>query len=478
MIILVSPKISQIEVNNILGKPEFDYYLLLKAFIPTLERIGEVLEVNPDEVDALYRANLAQGLQVVYISAAPPHEMPVGLECPTICLFSWGFESLPDSNWGNDPRNDWRYVFSKVQGAVCTSRQAYRLAHEASSNLPIIDLQPPIWSEFGHLCPEFGREPNLEPRYFSFAGDLIDSCVLNPDPNGLGPAFEAELESVAAPSELSQRISRALGSRFAYAKSLTQDAWRKWLSAVNARSAEPSDNLLGVITLDAPINLQLTGVVYSAVLSPENPHSNWSEIISAFAWTFRDCAEATLVLKMTNMQLKFYHSELLTLLSRLAPFKCRIVVLHGLMDSNWYIELLQASTYYVNASSVEGLCLPLLEFMAAGCPALAPNHSAMADIIDEQSGFVLGGAKEPAPWPHRPYGSYCTYRHRLNWQSLAEAYRASFDLATKQPPDYQLMSAAVSRRIKAIASEELIERDLHEHLNQVFAGTQAQRGER
>ena len=477
MIILVSPKISQIEVNTILGKPEFDYYLLLKAFIPTLERIGVVLEVNADEVDALYRAHLAQGLKVVYISVAPPQEMPAGLKCPTICLFTWGFESLPDSGWGNDPRNDWRYVLNKIQGAVCTSIQAYRLVHAASPKLPIINLRPPIRSEFGHLCPELGREPNLEPRYFSFAGDLIDSCVLNPDPNGLGPAFEAEQESVAVPSELSQRISRALGSRFAYAKSLTHDAWRKWLSAVNARPAESSDNLLGVIRLDAPINLQLTGVVYTAVLSPENPHGNWSEIISAFAWAFRDCAETTLVLKMTSIQLKFYHSKLLTLLSRLAPFKCRIVVLHGLMDSNWYLELLQASTYYVNASSVEGVCLPLLEFMAAGCPALAPNHSAMADIIDEQSGFVLGGSKEPAPWPHRPYGVYCTYRHRLNWQSLVEAYRASFDLATKRSPDYQRMSAAVSRRIKVIASEALIERDLREYLNQVLTGTQVQRGE-
>lgn len=401
----------------------------------------------------------------------------MGLECPTICLFSWGFDYMPASSWDDDPRNDWRYVFDRIQGAICTSLQAYRLVHENSPVLPLVKLQPPVWSKFGHLCPEFGREPNVEPRYFSFAGQLIDSFVLNPDPNGLGPAFEAELEDVALPSKFSRFISSALGSRFDYAKSLTQDAWRKWVLAVYARPPELSDNLLGVIKLNSPVNLQLTGVVYTAVLSPENLHSNWSEIISAFAWAFRDCAEATLVLNMSNAQLKFYHSKLLTLLGRLAPFKCKIIVLHGLINFDWYLELLQASTYYVNASSTEGLCLPLLEFMAAGCPALAPNHSAMADIIDEQLGFVLGGSKEPAPWPHRPYGVYCTYRHRLNWQSLVEAYLASFDLATKMPSDYQRMSAAASQRIKVLANEEVIERDLRMHLNRVLAGSQVQRNE-
>lgn len=477
MIILVSPKINQAEINLFLGKPEFDYYLLLKAFIPILRRIGDVLEVNADEVDGLYRLYLAQGLQVVFISATPPQEMPVGLECPTICLFSWGFDNLPDSSWGHDLRNDWRYVFNRIQGAICTSLQAYRSVHAISPSFPLVNVQPPVWSKFSHLCPEFGREPNFEPRYFSFAGGLIDSCVLNPDPNGLGPAFEAELEGVAVASELARRVSRVLGPRFAYAKSLTQEAWRKWISAVHIRSPEPIEDLLGVIKLDTPINLQLTGVVYTAVLSPENPHNNWSEIISAFAWAFKDCAEATLVIKVTSIQLKFYHSKLLTLLSRLAPFKCRIVVLHGLMEFDWYLELVQASTYHVNASSTEGLCLPLLEFMAAGCPALAPNHSAMADIIDEQLGFVLAGTKEPAPWPHRPYGTYCTYRHRLNWQSLAEAYRASFDFVTKRSSDYQRMSAGACQRIKVLANEEFIERDLRMHLNRVLANSQVQRNE-
>ena len=43
----------------------------------------------------------------------------------------------------------------------------------------------------------------------------------------------------------------------------------------------------------------------------------------------------------------------------------------------------------MNASRCEGLYLPLMEFMSCGTPAIAPDHSAMADYMDAQVGFVV-----------------------------------------------------------------------------------------
>src|SRR5690606_26077650 len=114
---------------------------------------------------------------------------------------------------------------------------------------------------------------------------------------------------------------------------VTTLAWAQWRKAMSRPAlqvlpAEPRQ-MLGIISTETPINLQLTGVVYTTMLSPADGRKNWVEIVAAFGWAFRECAEATLVIKMTHYDLEFYYPDLVTLLSRMAPFKCRILVLHG-----------------------------------------------------------------------------------------------------------------------------------------------------
>ena len=135
--------------------------------------------------------------------------------------------------------------------------------------------------------------------------------------------------------------------------------------------------------------ISVAGVVYSTVLNPADGRKNWVELITAFCWAFKETDNATLVLKMTHHDLEYYRIVLVTLLSRLSPFRCRVVVLHGFLDDAQYQGLIAASTYYVNASTGEGLSLPLMEFLAGGKPAIAPRHTAMADYINDDLGFVL-----------------------------------------------------------------------------------------
>ncbi len=55
MIILVNSKISQNNIVESLGKPEYSYFFLLREFLPALEQIGTLIQINSlDEVDNLY----------------------------------------------------------------------------------------------------------------------------------------------------------------------------------------------------------------------------------------------------------------------------------------------------------------------------------------------------------------------------------------------------------------------------------------
>ena len=139
---------------------------------------------------------------------------------------------------------------------------------------------------------------------------------------------------------------------------------------------------------------------------------------------------------------------MLNLLAQLSPFACRVVVMHGYLDDPQYARLYGAASFYVNASRCEGLCLPLMEFMASGKPAIAPNHTAMQDYIDESVAFVVKSSEELAIWPQDTRTLYRTLRHRPDWGSLKTAYQDSYQMAKQQPDVYQAMSRAAIERMR------------------------------
>lgn len=101
-----------------------------------------------------------------------------------------------------------------------------------------------------------------------------------------------------------------------------------------------------------------------------------------------------------------------------------------------------ATSFYVNASRGEGLCLPLMEFMSAGVPAIAPDHTTMADYVAGDTTFVVSSSTEPTAWPNDPLMRITTSYRRINWSSLADQFRASYEVATQDPTRYRDMSRA------------------------------------
>ena len=468
MIILVGSKIDQASIQASLGKPEYSYFFLMKDFLPALEQFGSVRIVNStDQVEALCAEHRITGEPVVFFSFSPPHQAPLGLSCPTVAVFAWEFDSLPSIAWDGNSQNDWRHAFARLQGVICTSQETARLVEQVTTNgLPVAALPAPIWNRYADLGLANGLPVDLGSRQFLFRGTAIDSPVLGLSADDLVREPEAVVEAKPQPVEVPPgRLAEA----WRLSKALLQGWWQEVRLPVGP-AADASLTTDAALTVSVPQpapgeepasdlplqSIEVRGLVYVTVLNPADSRKNWVELITAFCWAFKESEDATLIVKMTHHDLEYYRIVLMTLLSRLAPFRCRVLVLHGFLEDDQYRALIRASTYYVNASSGEGLCLPLMEFLCAGKPAIAPVHTAMADYIDDQLAFPLKCSLEPFCWPHDPTGIFMTHRHRLNWQSLVEAYRASYGVAKSVPDRYRAMSRQAFSRMQTFASVDVV----------------------
>lgn len=449
-LILVGSKITQDTIQQSLGKPEYSYYFLMKEFVPALQRLGTVIEVKSlEEVDALYDQYSSQGHSVVFLSFSPPQQVPLGLRCPTIPIFAWEFDNIPTEAWGDESRNDWRHVFARTGTAITLSQEAAAAVRSAMGEAyPVAAIPAPVWDRFRDFT---NRGPDLRERKFCFKGHLIDSPALGLSADGLVQAAASQA-AVQHPGPL---------SRWLTTQALFKGWWVEVVLPFLPLRFQPQAPVAEVPALARDLEVTLRGVVYTTVMNPGDHRKNWIDMISAFCWAFRDVGDATLIVKMTHHDLESYRVMLMTLLSRLAPFDCRVVVVHGFLEEEQYRELVRLSNYYVNTSVCEGLCLPLMEFLSSGKPAIGPRHTAMLDYLDEDIAFIVGSAPQPASWPHDSRALLLTHLHRMNWESLVEAYRLSYETA-KRPQRYLRMSHQARSKMQAFCSIDVVARQLDE----------------
>lgn len=204
------------------------------------------------------------------------------------------------------------------------------------------------------------------------------------------------------------------------------------LNTVNPNE-KPQENIL-------EHRIDLNGVVYTSIFNPRDGRKNWEDILTAFCIAFREQKDVTLVFKMTYKDMSGYLEDVFSLLCQLHPFQCRVVVIHGYLQPDEYASLIGATSYIVNSSRSEGQCLPLMEYMSCGIPAIAPDNTAMADYVNESNSFVVASSPEPHYWPHDPQQIFTTLWYRPSWESLHAAYLESYQIATQSPETYSSMA--------------------------------------
>jgi len=218
-----------------------------------------------------------------------------------------------------------------------------------------------------------------------------------------------------------------------------------------------------------PAHVDLDGVVFCSVFNPVDARKNWEDMVSAFCFAFRDEENATLVLKITHSLIGSFMGRLNFLLQQIGSVKCRVVAVHGFLSEESYQSLIDVTDFYVNASSAEGLCLPMMEFMASGVPAITPDHTAMADYVDKESSFVLSSSKAPTIWPHDTRQLKKATNYRICWQSLIDAYGASYKCASSNTTLYQEKSRASKRMIERLSSDAEVTSRVQKFLDLAFS---------
>lgn len=208
--------------------------------------------------------------------------------------------------------------------------------------------------------------------------------------------------------------------------------------------------------------LDLTGIVYTSVFNPQDGRKNWEQMITAFCWAFRKQKNATLILKMTHSNYLTFLGRLLSNYAKMAPFKCRVIAVHGFLTDEQYQVLIQSTHFVVNTSTAEGQCLPLMEFMGQGVPAVAPSHTAMADYINRDNAFVIDASLYPTSWPQDERKTISTMAYQINWDSLRIAFKDSYNLAAQNSSGYRDMQINSVSAIEHCAGTSQVEEKIRE----------------
>jgi glycosyltransferase involved in cell wall biosynthesis len=386
---------------TISGGPEYSYSFVLQMFLPVLERFGIVHEVaNPSaEVDALHETHLSRGETSLFLSFAPPHRTTLGLRCPTIPVIAWEFPTIPNVVWEDEVRHDWRYVLRQTGRAITLSGFAAQAVKNAmGTDFPVVSIPAPVWDR--QRAEDGGPRPHPGQIEIEIDGIVVDTRAL--------------ALTVGMPIPLRPERDTGIAT------------------------------------------LRLDGVVFTSVLSPKDGRKNWSDILTAFAAAFRDTPDATLVFKMIGADPSYWWWEFHDTLSRLPAFACRVVAVSGYLDDSRYAALIDGSHWVVNASLAEGLCLPLLEFMSAGRPAIAPSHTAMADYIDSTNALPVASDEEFCGWPQDSRLQFTTTRHRIIWSALEAAYREGYRMVRSDPARYRALCEAAERSMRAFCGDDVI----------------------
>lgn len=447
--LIVSSLYTAAEMGDRIGREAYSYRFVYQAFAPLLERWARTTEITQAESRLDYAIHQArgQGQEPIHLSFLPLHLLYLTQHARTVAFPFWEFPDLPNSDFANNPRNNWVRLADRL-GLILTActftRDAFR---RAGVQTPVEVVPVPIRNEYFGVSPWTGGEVKLACPAYVFPEPAPATPAANPwAPVRLGDLpLRARLRSVYK-SYIKPRLRPKID------KYLTLAA--RGIAAM--RQARHEDIRVPFAPRPA---LDLKGIVYTTILNPFDPRKNWQDLLSAFVLALGDRDDATLVVKLVvcpqlaaaalNGMIGYYQGLGVA-------HRCRVAFVAEYLSAEQMVTLARGSTYYLNTARAEGACLPLQDFLAAGRPGVAPTHTAMADYFDDAIGFPLSASLEPAAWPHDPESRLTTRWHRLDWQALYEQLQQSYRIARDQPGRYQALATKGRARMLEFAHADRV----------------------
>lgn len=98
-------------------------------------------------------------------------------------------------------------------------------------------------------------------------------------------------------------------------------------------------------------SIETRGFTTVAVFDETSNSNQWRDVVSAFLWTFRNQAQATLVIQNSNVSGASFFSELMFLFFRVGEIKCRVIAIHTHDTYRDAPSLLAVADTYVHVDS-------------------------------------------------------------------------------------------------------------------------------
>ncbi|WP_298625782.1 glycosyltransferase [uncultured Legionella sp.] len=429
-------------IESSLGLPEYSYYFVLKDFLPMLEQLGEIKIIHTPklEVDAIYDACKKEGKDCLFLSFSPPHKTRLNLRCPTIPVFAWEFDTIPDEEWENHPQHNWVMCLQKTGSAIVHSNHTVNaVKRQLGNQFPVVAIWAPLWDRFESIRAHCKQNPSMHETTLSIKGRIIDSKNYIPyefPPNGAHNQNQSKLHRRLR--KYRRSITKRLSPLYQFTKNNV-------LSLVQSSSDATTE-------LPPRGELSLKGIIYTSVFNPYDGRKNWLEMVIAFCTAFINNEDATLILKFTHRSHEWSCAALIETFRKLRPFKCRVIAIQGFIEEEHYNALIAHSSYVVNTSYSEGQCLPLMEYMSCGKPAITPCHTAMEDYINDEVAFIVSSEPEICSWPQDTRNCFRAHRYRLSYESLKDAYLQSYHVAKYEQERYKHMSEQCIKTLQQLCS--------------------------
>jgi len=463
--VVVSTVFQETEAARRLGLEAYSYPFAARAFLPLLRDWGETVLVDRPEsrVDHALRQLVRKGLNPLHLSFLPLHATWLTPQAPNVCFPFWEYADLPDQPLGHNPRANWANVAGHAALILTASTFTRQVFERTGVRTPVHVVPVPV-------CPAYFAVSDWEPRQ---RYRLDCPCyVFPPVSTGAPLAADPWLPEEQHPSRFFEKLGgvyrghlrRLLPRRLDQCLTATARLVQAWRAEYRKEA---------VVAHPVTPHLDLSGVVYTTVLSPFDARKNLHDLLTGFLLALGEQEDATLVVKLViNPERKVPALNLvLSEVRRLGlAHRCKLVFVADYLSDEQMVELARASTYYVTATRAEGACLPLRDFLAAGRPGIAPTHTALSDYFGPDVGFTIVSHPEPTCWPIDPSRRLTTTWHRIVWQSLFDKLRTSYDVARRQPGRYLRMAESARWSMHRHASEECVRPLLSAALDGLRAG--------
>ena len=417
-----------------LGQANYSYAFVARQFTRMLEADFELRPVaapaaappGPDGNGSPVAAHLG---------FRPPHEFELVPGVKNVLIPAWEFPEIPRAPWVTDPRQDWA-----------------RTANDCDLILQLCEFTREAFERGGVITPMAVIPVPVAPEYFEVDDWRANHEIVIETPALVLGAKRAEGSQHSHRDPTTTALPAASGGSSVWirsARSIYQrcvhplvPVWAERGVKAGLREARRQR----VLTRHGPVQrvdqISLSGVVFTTVFNPFDRRKNWEDLLSAWNAVLGDQEGVTLVLKLVGND----PSGIDEVLSRCQALDLqrggRLILLTGFLTDAQMVDLARATTWYVTPTRAEGACLPLMQWLAAGRPAVATCHTAMRDYFSDAQGLVVESHPEPCPWPHDPSQVFRTTWQRTVWSSLAEQLRLAHHMAVHDPRRYAGLSQA------------------------------------